>query len=409
MKKLLSIALLGVSLYSETLKDLINLAENNELTKAYEYTVKAADLKTDSVKQGYLPKIELGYSYSEVNNKMTGEAGNTGVGYAKASFVVFDGFARENRIDSAKANADSAKYNYSAYKKSTALNITNLFYSLKNIEAQIKATEKKGEQLSAEVDRLSKFYNSGTASLDQLEDVKAANALNIYQLASLKGSRDDLQFTLNTLVGRDIKSIESSFFQSPKLQESFERDDLKALDSRVKALDYIAKAEGSNYLPQIVLENTYSQYDFGDDDEPYKSARLDDQNKLTLNIKISEFDFFAGKSKKESAKYEKLSAQSQFNYKKREAQKDIRLALINLETVQKSLEAASLRVKAADSAYDLIYKKRVAGLASNVEYLDALSNKFDAISMYEGSKNNLEVAKANVFYFQGKDIKEMIK
>ena len=48
---------------------------------------------------GYMPRIDLGGSAGFVDEKGTMDVGETYVGYAKASVVVFDGFKRENALD----------------------------------------------------------------------------------------------------------------------------------------------------------------------------------------------------------------------------------------------------------------------------------------------------------------------
>jgi len=81
--------------------------------------------------------------------------------------------------------------------------------------------------------------------------------------------------------------------------------------------------------------------------------------------------------------------------------KSLEIAKLKTESTQATLDAAS-------STYELIKFKYQNGTIDNVAYLLALSEKYDAKRGYERAMNDLEIKKAELIYYSGKDIKEFL-
>jgi len=124
---------------------------------------------------------------------------------------------------------------------------------------------------------------------------------------------------------------------------------------------------------------------------------------LTASWKI--FDFGSTNSAYESAHKEYLSKTSQLAYEKHKAKASLKSAQNSYDIAKRKVEASKARLKAADMTYELVQKKFQNGIVNNVAYLDALSDKYNALSELQTSINDVEYQKAVVLFEMGKEIK----
>jgi len=84
------------------------------------------------------------------------------------------------------------------------------------------------------------------------------------------------------------------------------------------------------------------------------------------------------------------------------------MAKENIKTIYKKLKSAKSELKSAKANLRTVLKKYVNGLTDNVTYLDALNSKTLAIAKYKETLYDLEVAKALLYYYSGRDPKEFV-
>lgn len=395
--------------FAVDLRTLIEHAEKSDLAQSYEYDAQSARSAESAVTRAYLPKITAGYTMQTVDEKGTFEPGETTVGNLKATLVLFDGFRRENMMDEKEAAARSAELTASHFKKNQTLNVINLYYSCLNIQEDIKAKEQKGRQLEAEVSRLEKFYRAGSVSLDVVERMKASKAMNDYELHTYRLGLDRTKAGLETITGVNAEQLERSTVLDPAAYEYADRDDIKALEMSVQSLDYKARQSRADYMPTIFVEDSYSTYEYGDFDPAFPVEMVEKQNKVTVGVSLTLFDFFAKSKEKEALMLQKMKLQSQYAYQKDKAKRDMALAYQSLQTAKASIDAAHARMVAADKTYEYVNKKFQANVVDNVTYLDALSEKYEAQAMYTRALNNYEYEKAAYYFYASKDIKEFVR
>lgn len=398
-----------VMLFGVDLKVLIDHAENSELAKSYEYEAKSARSAESAVTRGYLPKVTASYTQQSVDEKGSFEPGKTTVGNLTATLVLFDGFRRENMMDEKEAATLSAEYSSQHFKQSQTLDVINLYYSCLSLEEELKAKEQKGKQLAAEVSRLKKFYRAGSVSLDAVERMKASKAMNDYELHTYRLNLDRTRAALETLTGVGIETLERSTVLDPAVYEYNDRHDIKALEMSVKSLDYKARQSHADYLPTLFVEDSYSTFEYDDFDPAFPVDMVEKQNKITVGVSLTLFDFFAKSKEKEAVTMQKMKLQSRYAYQKDKAKRDLALAYQSLQTAKSSIEAAHARKLAADKTYEYVNKKFQANVVDNVTYLDALSEKYEAQAMYSRALNNYEYEKAAYYFYASKDIKEFVR
>jgi outer membrane protein TolC len=104
-----------------------------------------------------------------------------------------------------------------------------------------------------------------------------------------------------------------------------------------------------------------------------------------------------------------LAKNSELAYAKHKASAGLKNAHNSYKTSLAKIESAKLRVKASDATYELVKKKFQNGIVDNVIYLDALSEKYNALSSLNTALNDIEYQKAVLVYEMGKEIKGAIQ
>lgn len=404
MRVIFSIFLFTLSLWAYDLKELITFGESNELSKAYQYSAKAADDSLSATYRAYLPNIKAGVSRISADKTTAMEPDSVTTTYVTASAVLFDGFKRENLIREKKALIESADYDYSHYKKSLALDITKLYYSLLSIRAQIKAYEAKKNALNEEVNRLKKFFQVGNITQDKVEQIKAAYYQAEYDLILARTNEIEIQESLESLIGKKIEQLVYSEF-ADVLEAKEERDDINSLEAQVRSLKYKEEQQTANYYPTLVLEAGKYSYDYGEE----IAGALDEQTKITLNLKLLEFDFFSKTKAKEAVRANRLALENRVEYQKKTVKTMEKISKAKVSAAKKRIESAKLMAKASKIAFELISKKYRVGVADNVDYLNALTDKYNTEALLEASKNDYQAAVAEYYFSVGADIKEKLQ
>ena len=96
-------------------------------------------------------------------------------------------------------------------------------------------------------------------------------------------------------------------------------------------------------------------------------------------------------------------------YKKRENETKLKNLQNEIATLSSKIASLNEYVKASDLALRASFEKYNSGLLGYSDLLEALSQKFDAISLFEGAKDELEIKKAEYFFESGESILERIR
>ena len=161
--------------------------------------------------------------------------------------------------------------------------------------------------------------------------------------------------------------------------------------------------------PTLYFENRYSYSDYYFEDKSKESDFLvNNQNIVSLNVEWNVFDFGAITEAYESKQYEYLSKKALLDDQINKANIDYRLARKELEIIKLKIDATKATLDAASSTFELIKIKYQNGAVDNVAYLQSLSEKYEAESIYEKTKNDFEIKKAEVLFYSGQNIQEFL-
>ena len=409
MNKKLALALIPAIFYGEDLRSLLEFATLNNKTAQSKSLSKEAKIKeVESAKSAYFPTLDAGGYFQNQNQSTPQQPGDTYNGYAKIGVDIYDGGKKRSAVKQNEALLEAAQYDESYYKKSLQLDITQDFYSIKSLKASLTALEDKSVQLEADLDRIKKFFDVGSATVDDVDKLQAAYSSNLYIIEESRYQLLSLIKLLGIKIGKDAGEPDNSTIEPPQNIQKETGDDVKSLRANSFSLARAAEGITSVYYPQLRLEDSYSVYNYGRSDFEHPKG-VYNQNTLALSLNIRLFDNGVVTKQKESLQLQKMALDKRI--KELEETRDINaeLSLSKINTTKAQIQSARQGLEAANSAYKMSAKKFEAGVIDNVAYLDALSVKTNAKAQYETALNNLQIAYASYYFNTNKNIKEYVK
>ncbi|MDY0233873.1 MAG: TolC family protein [Sulfurimonas sp.] len=411
MKKILPLLCLPLFLYSYSLDELLELSHNNKVVQSAQHLLASKELLYESSKSSYLPTIDIGANYQNASKETPNIAQNTLKAQASIRYTLYDGDKKSNLYRQIESSIDSSKSNIEATKNTISLDVTRLYFEYLGLEADREATTQAIEQLKEELKRVEFFYEAGTITKDEVAkiDSRVKNTLVLLQEIELK--RLKVTHTLEYYISKRVEHLDgSTTIKLPIEQEEILRADLKALEYEAASMLYEANIEKSQNRPLVYLDDTLSHTDYYFDDKSLKSGFLvENQNIAMVNVSWNIFDFGAKTKAYESKLQEYLSKKSMLEYEKDKANVEYRLAKRSLLIAQEKVKSTQAVAEAASLAFKLIKFKYENKTIDNVAYLLALSEKFNAQRDSKRALYELEIRKAELIYFSGKEIKEFCR
>lgn len=412
MKKGLLIALVPFVLQAESLKELIVYAQqNNDLLRSKALLKESKSQEVQSSKSAYYPTLDLGASYKRDDDPQPFSPGTTYSAFAKLSVDIYSGGSKYYTTKQKEDELSSTTHSYEANKKGVALEITQLFYNIKSMEASLEAREEASKTVEAQLTRMKRFQEAGLATSDDVDRLQAAFDQNIYAIESLKFEILSLKKQLELQVGKKIEQFAASKFVTPTQQAQNDTlDAIKALQSQKSALTNASEIVDSYYYPQIKLEDTYSFY--GYQDKPtFNGAEiplLDNGNTLLITAYMRLLDFGVLSESKEALRLQAKALQNEIAYKTKEQQNNIELAIERIKTAQLNIKSTQSAMRSSKSALETITQKYNHKIVDNVVYLDALSTYTQAQATYHKALNDLEIAYGYYYYYNANNLEEFL-
>lgn len=408
MKRLLILAIPAL-IYAEGLKSLLDFAvANNNIVLSKNLTEQSKFKDIESSISAKYPSVDIGGYYQNLNARSANTPGDIYNGYAKVSVDLYDGKYKQNTIEQRKALFEASKFDTAAYKKSLQLSIVQDFYNIKNTKASIEALEEMQNQLTAELSRVKKFYEVGSATKDDIDKLQAAYSNNAYLVDEAKYQLLSLKKLLSLKIGKKVETIDDSTIIEPIGVKQDLSDDVKILKQNAKALSYYADSFSSAYLPKVSLSDTLDFYGYGRYDAAHPRG-LDNQNKLMLTVDIKLYDDGLASKQKQSVMIQKMALEKQIDQQIKTQDINVELALSKIKTAKAQIKSAKSSLVSAKSAFETVSKKYEVGSVDNVAYLDALTVRTNAKAQYEMALNNLQADYASYYYYTNKNIQEYVK
>ncbi|MCT7520141.1 TolC family protein [Aliarcobacter cryaerophilus] len=409
MKKIYFTFLVPIFLYSQNLEELVNLTIENRLVESSKQNLDALKDEYKSVQRGYLPKLDAGASYSINEHEYPNNPKKRANAYGSVNYLLYDGGKKYDIYDGYETNIKSGEKSLDALKNNLSLTVIQYYFDYLSLEAKKDAKQKEIEQLTAQEDRIGRFYNAGTTTEDELQKIVSRLQNAIVELQEIELNIITITHNLEYITGTQVSITDGSKLEDiNNLIQKNPRFDIQALDFETQSKQSVAQAQKSGYYPTITLDNTFNYYD-NNYDKFIDTDSNNHQNVASANMKWNLFSFGQTKYQYESKQKEYLASRSNFEYEKNKADVDLQLALKSYNIAKAKIKSTEATLKAAQSAYEIIKSKFENGLIDNVAFLQSLTEKYDAISQHKKAINDLEVKKATIIYHSGEKLQEYIR
>ena len=410
MKKIYFTFLVPIFLYSQNLEELVNLTIENRLVESSKQNLDALKDEYKSVQRGYLPKLDAGASYSINEHEYPNNPKKRANAYGSINYMLYDGGKKYDIYDGYETNIKSGEKSLDALKNNLSLTVIQYYFDYLSLEAKKDAKQKEIEQLTAQEDRIGRFYNAGTTTEDELQKIVSRLQNAIVELQEIELNIITITHNLEYITGTQVSIKDGSKLQDiNNLIQKNPRFDIQALDFVTQSKQSVAQAQKSGYYPTVTLDNTFNYYDNNYDRKINDTDINNHQNIASANMKWNLFSFGQTKYQYESKQKEYLASRSNFEYEKNKADVDLQLALKSYNIAKAKIKSTEATLKAAQSAYEIIKSKFENGLIDNVAFLQSLTEKYDAISQHKKAINDLEVKKATIIYHSGEKLQEYIR
>ena len=409
MKKIYFTFLVPIFLYSQNLEELVNLTIENRLVESSKQNLDALKDEYKSVQRGYLPKLDAGASYSINEHEYPNNPKKRANAYGSLNYLLYDGGKKYDIYDGYETNIKSGEKSLDALKNNLSLTVIQYYFDYLSLEAQKDAKQKEIEQLTAQEDRIGRFYKAGTTTEDEFQKIVSRLQNAIVELQEIELNIITITHNLEYITGTQVSITDGSKLEDiNNLIQKSPRFDIQALDLSTQSKQSVAQAQKSGYYPTITLDNTFNYYD-NNYDKFIDTDSNNHQNVASANMKWNLFSFGQTKYQYESKQKEYLASRSNFEYEKNKADVDLQLALKSYNIAKAKIKSTEATLKAAQSAYEIIKSKFENGLIDNVAFLQSLTEKYDAISQHKKAINDLEVKKATIIYHSGEKLQEYIR
>lgn len=399
-----------IFLYSQNLEELVNLTIENRLVESSKQNLDALKDEYKSVQRGYLPKLDAGASYSINEHEYPNNPKKRANAYGSLNYLLYDGGKKYDIYDGYETNIKSGEKSLDALKNNLSLTVIQYYFDYLSLEAKKDAKQKEIEQLTAQEDRIGRFYNAGTTTEDELQKIVSRLQNAIVELQEIELNIITITHNLEYITGTQVSITDGSKLEDiNNLIQKSPRFDIQALDLSTQSKQSVAQAQKSGYYPTITLDNTFNYYDNNYDRKINDTDINNHQNVASANMKWNLFSFGQTKYQYESKQKEYLASRSNFEYEKNKADVDLQLALKSYNIAKAKIKSTEATLKAAQSAYEIIKSKFENGLIDNVAFLQSLTEKYDAISQHKKAINDLEVKKATIIYHSGEKLQEYIR
>ena len=410
MKKIYFTFLVPIFLYSQNLEELVNLTIENRLVESSKQNLDALKDEYKSVQRGYLPKLDAGASYSINEHEYPNNPKKRANAYGSINYMLYDGGKKYDIYDGYETNIKSGEKSLDALRNDLSLTVIQYYFDYLSLEAKKDAKQKEIEQLTAQEDRIGRFYNAGTTTEDELQKIVSRLQNAIVELQEIELNIITITHNLEYITGTQVSIKDGSKLEDiNNLIQKNPRFDIQALDFVTQSKQSVAQAQKSGYYPTVTLDNTFNYYDNNYDRKINDTDINNHQNIASANMKWNLFSFGQTKYQYESKQKEYLASRSNFEYEKNKADVDLQLALKSYNIAKAKIKSTEATLKAAQSAYEIIKSKFENGLIDNVAFLQSLTEKYDAISQHKKAINDLEVKKATIIYHSGEKLQEYIR
>ncbi len=260
------------SVEAQSLETVLQTAlKNNLQVKAAAQELLAGRLESKAAFRETLPTLSIDASYNHVTD--VPEIGLPfGLGSIKmgtydrfesgisANYVLFSGFALQNKTNIKKQTAQMQQVGLTKAKKQTAFQVIASYRAVQSIMLQKDILRAAAQRLNLQLERARSLVDNGM--ILALDTLSLHIAILDYEKKTIEvsGNLKTSEQQLQNLVGEAVKvsaELPSAFMKKPPDWKSQEISDLKRMQIRRKIAESVSALAGSAFYPKIALQAAY--------------------------------------------------------------------------------------------------------------------------------------------------------
>ena len=388
---------------SINLLDLLNKAKENYILQAKNIAIQEAQATKESIYGRYVPSLDVGYGFS--NTKKDSTTLNNQQLQANANWIIFDGASREFSLLSKNSLLKAAIADKEFTQESVFLQVIGWYYQYFSLRGQILAMHQKYNSIKKNVAKIEILYNAGLQTIEALEALRAELNATRYQIEELNQNLKQAKLQLALLTNFDISKLKTDELPNPEYKEQ-KAMNIMMLEEQANSLSY--EVNVLTYWPTVSIFDSYN-WNFARDKSITQDSFLNSnfpkhQNVFGVNITWNIFSGFSTNRQKEALRLSTMRLQANIAQAKKEQENNIIIYKQALQTSLAQINSAKASLKSATIAFESIAQKYDAQLVPYTDYLDALTKRYNAESLYIQSLNNYELQKANYIFYSGQPI-----
>ncbi|HAM42823.1 MAG TPA: hypothetical protein DCP52_03185 [Elusimicrobia bacterium] len=334
-------------------------------------------------------KIIMGSQSIEIGQNNTYQAG------LNASYVLWSGGQIRNSVNLAKVGAEQGLFNLRHVQDTVTKQVVGFCYDIIYAAALIRVQEEYLDIAKQHLDEAQAKYKQGLASsLDVLtQKVKVENieptvlqAKKNFELGNLYLrqilNRDPEDRIYLTWTQKDLELP-----QTPSLDELYnmameKRPELKLSKLAVDAAHYNIKIARAGHMPVLALNGNYTYNGVTDNGFPQHKQDYYWSSSAGVTLSVPLFEGFKVSSQVAQKELAYEQAVAAYQNKMKNVRIQVKEAWLNLEEARSRIEATKGVVEQARENLNSQMKRYRAGLTSQLEVNDAISNVNDSDLKY---------------------------
>ena len=360
------------------------LSNNIQIQKA-KVTLQSNEVSTKESKAALLPNLSASIGQNLSTYPFANTSGYTGSYGVSSSMLLFDGGKTSKTISQSKLNEDVARYSILASEKSIQMSILQNYAQILYADEAVKVYQETVKTSEYQYERGKAMLKAGSISGVELAQLESQLSSDKYQLVVAQNTLSTAKLALKQLL--ELNLSDEMNLSIPELGKVDVLKPLSSLQSiyetalnvmpqiksgktniQISSLD-TEKAK-AGYLPKVSLTGSA-----GTSHSTGVSANLGDQISKGFNagvgvsVSIPIFSNRQNKSAVEKAVLNEKTAKLNMQDTEKSLLTEIESVYQNALSAQSQYQAASEKVKALETSYNLIEQQFGLGMKNTLELL----------------------------------------
>ena len=372
--------------------------KNNIQIKKSKVTLETSEITSKQAKAQRLPDLNGQASGNLVNRPLLTNGGDensfSGNYSLNSSMTLYNGGRISKNIKQQELTVEANKYVVLEAEKSIEMTILQLYLRILYSSEKVSIDKATLDVSLYQVERAKSLRAAGSISEADLAKLEAQYATDKYQLVTsengLKSSQLELKQLLElnvtdemTLMIPNLDSLnvlkplpelplvyDKSLASMPQVKGSKINSDIAVLDTKIYKADYLPRVN----LNASVGTNHSSVSSYSYNDQLHNNY----SNGVGVSVSVPIFNNRSTKSNVQRAKLREITAQLNMQETEKALLKEVELAYQDAVSAQSQYVAASEKVKALQTSYDLITQQFNLGMKNTLDLLTEKNNLLSA-------------------------------